>query len=216
MSELQEHADFLIKTLGLTYLHRESGFIGILGRSCQYVTVEKPPTDGKHNTAEASIVPNLSKLPKPLAAQSHNYYMLTSEYPINYLHFLAPDDTHILIAGGPVEYYIFTPPGHPSRDSSLNPYVAAAASKTILGRDYLAGQVPIISIPGGCWKALRLCEGVEYALMANVLAPEWTKDGLKIGAGQGFVEMFNGRAEWSTEKFLKGLIGKENWVTDGN
>jgi hypothetical protein len=141
---------------------------------------------------------------------------------MNYLHFLAPDDTHILIEGGPVEYYTFTPPGHPSLSisdpPSLRPSSASiqksprAAKKTILGRDYLAGQVPIISVPGGCWKALRLCEGAEYALTANVLAPEFTEDRVKIGAGQRFVDMFKGCAEWATEEFLQTLIGAENWT----
>ena len=47
----------------------------------------------------------------PLAVQSQNYYMLTREWPINYLHWLASDDTHILIEGGPVDYFIFHPDG---------------------------------------------------------------------------------------------------------
>jgi predicted cupin superfamily sugar epimerase len=213
-------ADFLISTLGLTYLPRESGYIGILGRSCHNVTVEQQPTS--HKPEEAAVIPSLPYSSEPLAAQSHNYYMLTSDHPINYLHFLAPDDTHILIEGGPAEYYTFTPPGHPSLSisdpPSLTPSSASfqksprAAKKTILGRDYLAGQVPIISVPGGCWKALRLCEGVEYALTANVLAPEFTEDRVKIGAGQRFVDMFKGRAEWATEEFLQTLIGAENWT----
>jgi len=45
------------------------------------------------------------------AYQSQNYYMLTRDLPINYLHWLAPDDTHILIEGGPVDYFIFHPDG---------------------------------------------------------------------------------------------------------
>ena len=214
-------AEFIIKTLGLTYLPGESGYIGILGRSCHHVTVEQQPNLRK--TAEAAIIPSFPHPSEPLAAQSHNYYMLTSDHPINYLHFLAPDDTHILIEGGPVEYYTFTPPGHPSLSLSLsNPSLTAssafgsrsprAASKTILGRDYLAGQVPIVSVPGGCWKALRLCEGVEYALTANVLAPEFTEGRVRTGAGQRFVEMFKGSAEWATEEFLQTLIGDENWT----
>jgi uncharacterized protein len=218
MSEMQyvstvpTRADFLIKALGLTYLPRESGFIGILGRSCQTVTMEEPHSS-KQRIVASSVIPRLARPSGHLAAQSHNCYMLTLQHPINHLHFLAPDDTHILIEGGPVEYYVFTPAGHPSMATSLHPSVDTA-SKTILGRDYLAGQVPIISVPGGCWKALRLCEDVEYALMANVLAPEWTEDGLKIGAGQRFVDMFKEKAEWANKQFLKEIIGQENWIMD--
>jgi hypothetical protein len=65
----------LIRTLKLRVLPKESGYLGIIGRSGQTVTV-----DGR-----------------ALAVQSQNYYMLTRELPINYLHWLAPDDTHILI-----------------------------------------------------------------------------------------------------------------------
>jgi hypothetical protein len=70
----------LIKSLNLTVLPKESGYLGVIGRSAQTVTI-----DGR-----------------ALAVQSQNYYLLTRERPINYLHWLAPDDTHILIEGGPV------------------------------------------------------------------------------------------------------------------
>ena len=54
----------LIQTLKLTVLPKESGYLGIIGRSEHMVTV-----DGR-----------------ALAVQSQNYYMLTRELPINYLH----------------------------------------------------------------------------------------------------------------------------------
>lgn len=84
----------LIRELKLQVLPKESGYLGIVGRSAQIVTV-----DGK-----------------PLAVQSQNYYMLTRDRPINYLHRLVPDDTHILIEGGPVDYFIFHPAGRPHRE----------------------------------------------------------------------------------------------------
>jgi uncharacterized protein len=130
----------LIRTLKLSVLPKESGYLGVIGRSGQMVTV-----DGR-----------------PLAVQSQNYYMLTRELPINYLHWLAPDDTQILIEGGPVDYFIFYPDGH--------------AEKVTLGMDLAAGQRPVVAVPGGCWKALRLHDGVSYALMANTLSPEFTSD----------------------------------------
>src|ERR1700686_5266555 len=110
----------LIQTLHLTVLPKESGYLGIIGRSARIVTV-----DGR-----------------ALAVQSQNYYMLTRDRPINYLHWLVPDDTHILIEGGPVDYFIFHPDGH--------------AEKITLGRDLSAGQRPVVAVPGGGWKGLRL------------------------------------------------------------
>ena len=74
----------IIQELHLTVLPKESGYLGIIGVSPQKVKV-----DGHE-----------------LAVQSQNYYMLTRERPINYLHRLVPADTHILIEGGPVDYFI--------------------------------------------------------------------------------------------------------------
>jgi predicted cupin superfamily sugar epimerase len=167
----------LIQTLHLTVLPKESGYLGIIGRSSQVVTV-----DGR-----------------ALAVQSQNYYMLTRDRPINYLHWLVPDDTHILIEGGPVDYFIFHPDGR--------------AEKVTLGLDLAAGQRPVVAVPGGCWKALRLHEGASYALMANTLSPEFTPDRVKIGAGPDWVNRFANSAPWATPKALRELIGP-NWMQE--
>lgn len=165
----------LIQTLHLKVLPKESGYLGIVGRSAQMVTVEG----------------------RALAVQSQNYYMLTRDRPINYLHWLVPDDTHILIEGGPVDYFIFHPDGH--------------AEKVTLGLDLAAGQQPVLAVPGGCWKALRLRDGASYALMANTLSPEFTPDRVKIGAGPDWVQRFTNSAPWATPKALRELIGP-NWM----
>jgi len=167
----------LIRALKLEELPKESGYLGIIGRSGQTVTV-----DGRS-----------------LAVQSQNYYMLTRERPINYLHWLAPDDTHILIEGGPVDYFIFHPDGQ--------------AEKVTLGMDLAAGQRPVVAVPGGCWKALRLREGVGYALVANTLSPEFTPDRVKIGAGAAWVKRYAGSAAWATPEALREMIGP-NWGTE--
>jgi predicted cupin superfamily sugar epimerase len=161
----------LVQTLKLTILPKESGYLGIIGKSAQMVTV-----DGRS-----------------LSAQSQNYYMLTSDLPINYLHWLAPDDTHILIEGGPVDYFIFHADGQ--------------AERMTLGMDVATGQKPVVAVPGGCWKALRLHPGVRYALMANTLSPEFTTDRVKIGAGPDWVKRFAKSAPWATPEFLRNLIG---------
>jgi predicted cupin superfamily sugar epimerase len=165
----------LIGALKLEVLPKESGYLGIIGRSAQTVTL-----DGR-----------------TLAVQSQNYYMLTRDRPVNYLHWLAPDDTHILIEGGPVDYFIFHPDGR--------------AEKVTLGLDLAAGQRPVVAVPGGCWKALRLGDGARYALMANTLSPEFTPDRVKIGAGAGWVKLFAGKAPWATPETLRDLIGP-NWI----
>jgi len=161
----------LIRTLKLTVLPKESGYLGLIGVSAQKANVGG----------------------RMLAVQSQNYYMLTRELPINYLHWLASDDTHILVEGGPVDYFIFHPDGR--------------VEKVTLGFDYAAGQRPIVAVPGGCWKALRLHEGASYALMVNTLSPEFTPDRVRIGEGAEWVKRFAGKADWATPERLWEFIG---------
>lgn len=97
--------------------------------------------------------------------------MLTHDLPVNYLHWLAPDDTHILIEGGPVEYFMFHPDGR--------------AEKVTVGLDFPAGQRPVVAVPGGCWKALRL---------------DVTSNRVKIGAGADRVKCFANSASWRLGK----------------
>ncbi len=170
-------AQELIRTLRLAVLPKESGYLGIIGVSAQKVEVGG----------------------RMLAVQSQNYYMLTRERPINYLHWLASDDTHILVEGGPLDYFIFHPDGK--------------VEKVTLGFDYAAGQRPIVAVPGGCWKALKLHEGASFALMVNTLSPEFTPDRVKIGEGAGWVKRFAGSTPWATPDALRKLIGP-NWIPD--
>ena len=161
----------LIADLKLEFLPGESGYFGLIGRSAQTVRVSD----------------------REFAAQSQIYYLLTREIPLNYLHWLASDDTHVLLEGGPVDYFIFHPDGR--------------AERITLGRDFAAGQRLVVAIPGGSHKALRLHPGAGYALMANVLSPEWTPDRVKIGADAAFVLRYRNAAPWATDSLLRELIG---------
>jgi predicted cupin superfamily sugar epimerase len=167
----------LINALGLKPLPKESGYLGLIGESAQRAVI-----DGRS-----------------LAIQSQVYYMLTRDKPTNYLHWLAPDDTHILIEGGPVDYFIFHPDGK--------------VEKVVLGNDVAHGQRPVVAVPGGCWKALKLHDGVSYALMANALSPEFTPDRVRIGAGPAWIKRFAGAASWATPQKLRELIGP-NWIPE--
>jgi len=81
--------DDLIKQLGLNHLDNESGLYAVENTSAIEITAP----DG---TSPAS---------------SCIYYALTKEHPQNHLHWLMPDDHHILISGGPADYYLFHPDG---------------------------------------------------------------------------------------------------------
>lgn len=167
----EARAHELIRLLHLSVLPKESGYLGIIGVSGQKVNVNG----------------------RSLAVQSQNYYMLTRELPVNYLHWLESDDTHILIEGGPVDYFVFHPDGK--------------VEKTTLGMDIAAGQTPVVAVPGGCWKALKLHDGARYALMANTLSPEFTPDRVKIGAGPEWIQRYQNAAPWATPAMLRELIG---------
>jgi predicted cupin superfamily sugar epimerase len=77
--------------------------------------------------------------------------------------------------------------------------------------DLAAGQRPVIAVPGGSWKALRLHAGASYALVANTLSPEFTPDRVKIGAGPDWVKRYTNSAPWATPEALRELIGP-NWT----
>ena len=79
-----------------------------------------------------------------------------------------------------------------------------------LGRNLKVGERLMISVPGGCWKALRMHPEAPYALIANVLSPQWSPDRVIIGAGTEFVSKYKDHAPWATESFLRELIGP-NW-----
>ena len=160
-----------ITELKMAYLPRESGYLSLIAASAQKMDIRG----------------------RPLAIQGQVYYLLTRELPTNYLHWLASDDTHILLDGGPVDYFIFHPDGR--------------VEKVTLGRDIPAGQTLVVPVPGGCWKALRLHPGAGFALMANALSPEWSPDRVKIGAGAAWIARYKGAAPWATEAFLRELIG---------
>jgi uncharacterized protein len=164
----------LIRLLKLEVLAKESGYLATIGRSALQVTF----------------------LGRKLAVQSQNYYMLTRELPVNYLHWLSSDDTHILIEGGPVDYFIF----HPEM----------RVEKVTLGMDLAHGERPVVAVPGGSYKALRLHDGAGYALMANALSPEFTPDRVRIGEGAEWLKRYAGKAAWATEGFLREMIGP-NW-----
>jgi uncharacterized protein len=103
----------LPQILKLEVLPKQSGYLGIMGRSARMVTV-----GGCRRGAQSQI-----------------YDLLTCERPIHYLHWLEPDDTHILLEGGPVDYFIVHPDGR--------------AEKISLGLDLAAGQRPVVAVPAG-------------------------------------------------------------------
>ena len=126
-----------------------------------------------------------------LPAFSAIYYLLDAERPVNVWHRLDSDDTHVLIDGGPVEYVLL----HDDR----------APARVVLGRDLAAGQTPVLTAPGGSWKALRLLDPDGFALMATVVTPAWTPEGVRIGLDPDAAARWTGAAPWLTAAVIDRL-----------
>ncbi|MGF1450053.1 MAG: cupin domain-containing protein [Opitutales bacterium] len=127
------------------------------------------------------------------------YYLLTADDPRNHLHWLACDDTEMLLEGGPYQRFAFHSDGTVIRQH--------------VGQDLVNNQRPIFHAPGGSWKAARLDPGADFALIGSVVAPAWTPDRVRIGGGPKFLQRFTGKAHWATEPFLRECIGP-NWRED--
>ncbi|MDA0348766.1 MAG: cupin domain-containing protein [Verrucomicrobia bacterium] len=132
----------------------------------------------------------------PSPASNCIYYALTKDQPQNHLHHLVSDDYHILIEGGPADYYIFHPEGK--------------AESITLGCDLEAGQKMVVATPANCWKAIRLNLHAKYVLIGSVVTPAWNPNRITIGSGQSFIDTYVGKADWATTEFLRSLIGP-NW-----
>ncbi|CAK8721686.1 MAG: hypothetical protein CDV28_10493 [Candidatus Electronema aureum] len=84
------------------------------------------------------------------------YYLLTQESPVGLLHKNRSDILHYHQRGAAVKYIMISPEG--------------SLSEHILGPDIQHGETLQLLVPGGWWKASRLCEG-EYALISEAVAP---------------------------------------------
>jgi predicted cupin superfamily sugar epimerase len=127
-------------------------------------------------------------------ASSSIYYLLDAELPVNLWHWLASDDVHVLVDGGPVEYVI-VPPSGPAR-------------RHVLGLDVAAGQVPVVPVPADSYKGLRLLDPADYALMVTVVAPPWTPERVRIETPPAdVVARARDGAPWLTDELVE-LLGR--------
>ncbi|MGP3536530.1 cupin domain-containing protein [Microbacterium sp. RD1] len=118
----------------------------------------------------------------PSVACNAIYYLLEPSRPINAWHWLASDDTHVLIEGGPVEYIV-------------------AAADGVVSRSVVNGGAnPMISIPAGSHKALRLTAPDSFALIGSVVAPAWTPERVRVEP-----PALRERPPWLTDDLMRRL-----------
>lgn len=90
---------------------------------------------------------------RPLVTSIH--YLLSRQSPIGRLHRNRSTILHYLQDGGPVEYLLLPEPG--------------VCRRVVLG--YGDNQQIFLQVPGGCWKACRLLDGTDRALISEVVVP---------------------------------------------
>lgn len=91
----------------------------------------------------------------PRAAASSIHYLLNREQPISRFHRVRPTILHFLQSGGPVIYALLNSEGW--------------MQEVTLG--FGEGQQIALEVHGGIWKASRLPDGVDHALVSEVVVP---------------------------------------------
>lgn len=108
------------------------------------------------HTAPATIDTPHGKRPNASAI----HYLLTRDAPTGHLHRNRSCILHFLQSGGPVEYYLLSESGD--------------CLRMTLGFD--VGQTLFLEVPAGVWKASRLVDDAEHALVSEVVVPGWSVD----------------------------------------
>lgn len=83
------------------------------------------------------------------------HYLLTRDQPVGCLHSNRSTILHYLQHGGPVDYCLLSPAGE-LREVRLG---------------YAEGQALFLPVAPGVWKASRLADGADHALVAEVVVP---------------------------------------------
>lgn len=84
------------------------------------------------------------------------YYLQTRDSPGGFLHRNKSDIIHYHHLGAPIKYTLVSPDG--------------MLSEKILGPNINNGEMLQLLVPGGWWKASRICAG-EYALISEAVSP---------------------------------------------
>ena len=104
------------------------------------------------------------------------FYLLTAQSPIGALHRNRSDIAHFHHAGGPATYLLVSPAGE--------------VTEVVLGSDYLAGEVPTFTAPGGCWKTSWIAGpggGVD-CLISEAVVPGFRYDDREMATLEGFAK----------------------------
>lgn len=118
--------------------------------------LEPHPTEGGYfrRTYESSLCIDGSNGRRLLLTSI--YYLLTQEQPGGFLHRNKSDILHYHHLGAAIKYILVSPDG--------------VLYEKILGPNMRNGEVLQLLVPGGWWKASRLCAGA-YGLISEAVSP---------------------------------------------
>lgn len=108
------------------------------------------------------------------------YYLLTSD-TFSAMHRLASDEAFHFYDGDPVEQIHLFPDGR--------------SAVVTIGRDFAAGQQPLVVVPRGVWQGARLSAGGEWALLGTTVAPGFDFDDYEHGDADMLAASWPAQAE---------------------
>ncbi|MCI5166577.1 MAG: cupin domain-containing protein [Candidatus Electrothrix sp. GM3_4] len=103
------------------------------------------------------------------------YYMLTKDSPVGFLHKNKSNIIHFHQLGASIKYTIVSPDG--------------VLSEKILGANIAHGETLQLLVPGGCWKASRICAG-DYALISEAVSPGFEYADNEIATEELIMQLF--------------------------
>ena len=108
------------------------------------------------------------------------YYLLTDE-GCSRFHRVASDEAFHFYDGDPVEQIHLFPDGR--------------SAVVTIGRDFAAGQQPLVVVPRGVWQGARLSAGGEWALLGTTVAPGFDFDDYEHGDADMLAASWPAQAE---------------------
>ncbi|MDU9048604.1 MAG: cupin domain-containing protein [Candidatus Electrothrix sp. Rat3] len=139
------------------------------------LNLEPHPTEGGYfrRTYESDLRCNTKNGERVLLTSI--YYMLTQGSPVGFLHRNESDIIHFYQLGASIKYTLISPDG--------------VLSEKILGPNIVHGESLQLLVPGGWWKASRICEG-DYALISEAVSPGFEYADNEIATEELVQELF--------------------------
>lgn len=111
------------------------------------------------------------------------YYLLTEKSPIGHFHRNRSDIVHYYHLGDCLEYFLIDPQGQ--------------LTQVTLGTKLSEGEQLQLTVPGGWWKASRLCPGGSngFGLISEAVSPGFDYSDSELGNTASLIKAYPAHAE---------------------